>query len=54
MVHAWAFYRDVGTGLEDSRHIWERADFQKMLIEMVQWSMGLIPGDAAPRSAPKN
>ena len=29
--------------------VWERPDFQKMWVEMVQWSMGLIPGDATPR-----
>ena len=26
---------------------------QKMWLEMVQWSMGLIPGDATPCSKPE-
>ena len=36
---AWAIVREV----------WDRPDIQKMWLEMVPWSMGLIPGDARPR-----
>ena len=50
----WA--RDYGkgrvlyNGLGHIRDVWDRADIQKMWLEMVQWSMGIIPGDATPRS----
>jgi type 1 glutamine amidotransferase len=40
-------------GLGHVQAVWERPDFQKMWLEMVQWSMGLIPGDATPRSKPE-
>jgi type 1 glutamine amidotransferase len=52
----WA--RDYGkgrvlyNGLGHRREVWERPDIQKMWLEMAQWSMGLIPGDASPRPAP--
>ena len=49
----WA--RDYGkgrvlyNGLGHTREVWDRPEIQKMWLEMVQWSMGLIPGDATPR-----
>jgi type 1 glutamine amidotransferase len=42
--------RVLYNGLGHGQAVWERPDFQKMWIEMVQWSMGLIPGDATPRT----
>lgn len=50
---AWA--RDFGKGrvlYNGLGHVpanWERADFQQMMLEMVKWSMGIVPGDATPR-----
>ena len=32
-----------------TREVWDRPEIQKMWLEMVQWSMGLIPGDATPK-----
>jgi type 1 glutamine amidotransferase len=51
----WA--RDYGkgrvlyNGLGHREDVWERQDIQKMWLEMVRWSMGDVPGDAAPRRA---
>jgi type 1 glutamine amidotransferase len=42
--------RVLYNGLGHVQAVWERPDFQKMWLEMVQWSMGLIPGAATPRS----
>ena len=53
---AWA--RDFGkgrvvyNGLGHTRDAWERRDLRKMWSDLVLWSMGLIPGDATPRSLP--
>jgi len=44
--------RVLYNGLGHVQAVWERPDFQKMWLEMVQWSMGLIPGDAGPRPKP--
>lgn len=33
--------------------VWDRPDFQKVWLEMVHWSMGLIRGDATPRMRPE-
>src|SRR6185436_8641716 len=44
--------RVLYNGLGHVPAIWERPDFQKMWLEMVQWSMGLIPGDATPQAKP--
>jgi uncharacterized protein len=50
----WA--RDYGkgrvlyNGLGHTQEVWDRPEIQKMWLEMVQWSMGLIPGNAAPRA----
>jgi uncharacterized protein len=54
----WA--RDYGkgrvlyNGLGHRREVWDRPEIQKMWIQLVPWSMGLIPGDATPRSASTN
>lgn len=42
--------RVLYNGLGHVRAVWDRPDFQKMWLEMIQWSMGLIPGDATPRA----
>lgn len=44
--------RVLYNGLGHVPAVWERPDFQKMWLEMVQWSMGLIPGDATPQAKP--
>jgi uncharacterized protein len=50
---AWA--RDFGkgrvlyNGMGHQIEVWDRPEIQKMWLEMVRWSMGLIPGDATPR-----
>ncbi len=44
--------RVLYNGLGHRPEVWERPDIQKMWLEMVQWSMGIIPGDATPRPAP--
>jgi type 1 glutamine amidotransferase len=52
----WA--RDYGkgrvlyNGLGHTLDVWDRPDLQAMWLEMVQWSMGMTPGDATPSSAP--
>jgi type 1 glutamine amidotransferase len=42
--------RVLYNGLGHSREVWDRADIQKMWLDAVQWSMGIIAGDARPRS----
>jgi uncharacterized protein len=42
--------RVLYNGLGHVQAVWERPDFQKMWTEMVQWSMGVIPGDATPQA----
>ena len=44
--------RVLYNGLGHSEEGWGRPDIQKMWVEMVGWSMGDLPGDATPRSAP--
>ena len=44
--------RVLYNGLGHNKDIWDRPDIQKMWMEMVQWSMGIIPGDATPRPGP--
>jgi type 1 glutamine amidotransferase len=39
-------------GLGHGQAIWDRADIQKMWIDMVRWAMGDLPGDATPRPMP--
>jgi uncharacterized protein len=42
--------RVLYNGLGHTQDVWDRPDIQKMWVDMVQWSMGMIPGDATPRS----
>jgi type 1 glutamine amidotransferase len=53
---AWARNYGKGrvlyNGLGHQEEVWERPEFRTMWLEMVRWSMGLVPGDAAPRPAP--
>src|SRR5258706_14948351 len=42
--------RVLYNGLGHVQAVWERSDFQKMWLEMIQWSMGQVAGDAAPRT----
>jgi len=42
--------RVLYNGLGHVPEVWDRPDIQKMWLEMVQWSMGMIPGDATPRA----
>jgi type 1 glutamine amidotransferase len=44
--------RVLYNGLGHAPEVWDRPDIQKMWLEMVQWSMGLVPGDATPRPKP--
>jgi uncharacterized protein len=46
--------RVLYNGLGHTKDVWDRPDIQKMWLEMVQWSMGLVPGDATPRPRPTN
>ena len=46
--------RVLYNGLGHRRDVWDRSDLQKMWVEMVLWSMGLVPGDATPRALPVN
>ena len=43
--------RVIYNGLGHVPEIWDRPDFQKMLTGMVEWAMGLVPGDATPNPA---
>jgi type 1 glutamine amidotransferase len=45
--------RVLYNGLGHCREVWDQAEIQKMWLEMVPWSMGIIPGDATPRPAPE-
>jgi type 1 glutamine amidotransferase len=44
--------RVLYNGLGHREDVWERPEIRKMWLELVQWSMGAIPGDATPRRAP--
>ncbi len=44
--------RVLFNGLGHSLDVWERDDFQKMMLDSIRWSMGLVPGDATPRPLP--
>jgi uncharacterized protein len=44
--------RVLYNGLGHTQEVWDRPEIQQMWLEMVQWSMGLIPGDATPKTAP--
>ncbi|HTI68381.1 MAG TPA: ThuA domain-containing protein [Candidatus Limnocylindria bacterium] len=51
-AHNFGKGRVLYNGLGHVKAVWDRPDFQKMWTDMVQWSMGLIPGDATPRPLP--
>jgi type 1 glutamine amidotransferase len=44
--------RVLYNGLGHGTAVWDRPEIQKMWQEMVQWAMGMIPGDATPRPKP--
>jgi type 1 glutamine amidotransferase len=44
--------RVLYNGLGHRREVWDRPAIQRMWLDMVQWSMGIIDGDATPRPAP--
>jgi type 1 glutamine amidotransferase len=44
--------RVLYNGLGHTREVWDRPDIQRMWLEMIEWGMGMIPGDATPRPAP--
>jgi uncharacterized protein len=44
--------RVLYNGLGHVQAVWDRPEFQKMWLEMIPWSMGLVPGDATPRPEP--
>lgn len=44
--------RILYNGLGHGPAVWDRPEIQKMWMDMVQWSMGMIPGDATPRPKP--
>jgi type 1 glutamine amidotransferase len=44
--------RVLYNGLGHTREVWDRPEIQKMWLEMVQWSMGMISGDASPIATP--
>jgi type 1 glutamine amidotransferase len=52
---AWARNYGKGrvlyNGLGHQEEVWERPEIRAMWLEMVRWSMGLVPGDAAPKDA---
>jgi uncharacterized protein len=41
--------RVLYNGLGHVDAVWQRTDMQQMWLEMVQWAMGLLPGDATPQ-----
>jgi type 1 glutamine amidotransferase len=53
---AWAKNYGKGrvlyNGLGHTPNVWEQPEYQRMWLEMVQWSLGITPGDATPRPAP--
>ena|SRR5580765_1832520 len=51
-AHTYGNGRVLYNGLGHPPEVWDRPDFQKMWLEMVQWSMGLVDGDATPRPMP--
>jgi uncharacterized protein len=44
--------RVLYNGLGHSLEVWDRPDIQEMWLGMVPWAMGLVPGDATPRTGP--
>lgn len=48
-AHRYGKGRVLYNGLGHVDAVWERPDMQQMWIELVKWSLGLVPGDATPR-----
>jgi uncharacterized protein len=44
--------RVVYSGLGHTDEVWQRPDYQNMISGLVQWAMGLVPGDATPQPKP--
>jgi type 1 glutamine amidotransferase len=44
--------RVLYNGLGHTFGVWEQPEYQKMWLEMVQWVLGISPGDTTPRPAP--
>ncbi len=44
--------RILYNGLGHTLEVWDHPGIQRMWLEMVQWSMGVTPGDTTPRPAP--
>jgi type 1 glutamine amidotransferase len=44
--------RVLYNGLGHTRDVWDQPAIQRMWLEMVEWSMGIVPGDATPDAAP--
>jgi type 1 glutamine amidotransferase len=44
--------RVLYNGLGHRQEVWDRPDIQRMWVDTVRWSMGLVPGDATPRPVP--
>ncbi len=44
--------RVLYNGLGHGPAVWDRPEIKRMWMEMVQWAMGIIPGDATPRPKP--
>jgi type 1 glutamine amidotransferase len=51
-ARAYGKGRVVYNGLGHSAEAWDRPEIQTMWLELVRWSMGLVPGDTTPRPAP--
>jgi hypothetical protein len=50
--HNYGKGRVLYNGLGHPNEVWDRPDFQKMMVESVKWVMKLIDGDATPRPRP--
>jgi type 1 glutamine amidotransferase len=53
-ARAYGKGRVLYNGLGHRPEVWDRPEIQKMWLEMIEWSMGLTPGDATPRLATGN
>jgi len=51
-AHSYGKGRVLYDGLGHVDAVWGRSDMQKMWIEIVKWSLGLVPGDATPQPRP--
>ena len=44
--------RVMYNGLGHVEAVWDRPDIQKMWVDLMKWSFGLLPGDATPPAKP--